>query len=152
MRSLTCSTTFDSSLDAMVDYCRSLDSRERCWSGALANHESESTLYYQLAMKLKAASITDLDVEEVLSPVEKTADTVSFKSTWRLTWPDGVGNSISQYTFRAGSPNTLEFSYSYDAPSTDLIKTKNLPKFHSAMEHIAKRYLDKLTESVLSRS
>jgi hypothetical protein len=152
MNSLTCSTTFDSSLDAMVDYCRSLVSRERCWPGALGNHESDSKLYYQLAMQLNAATITDLDVEEVLSPVEKTPDGVSFTSTWRLTWPDGVGNSVSVYAFHAGTPNTLEFTYSYDAPSTDLIKTKNLPKFHSAMEHIANRYLERLTDSVIARS
>jgi hypothetical protein len=118
----------------------------------LGQQQSDTTLYYQLGMQLKAATITDLDVEEVLSPVETTADGASFTSTWRLTWPDGVGNSTSLYAFRAGTPNTLEFTYSYDAPSTDLIKTKNLPKFHSAMEHIAKRYLDRLTESVLTSS
>jgi hypothetical protein len=150
MNTLTCVKTFDSPVETMVAYCRSLASRERCWPGAQGNLESRGTLYYQLAMHLKAATITDLDVEEVLGPEQSTAEGVSFTSTWRLTWPDGVGNSTSEYRFTAGQPNTLQFTYSYDPPSTDLIKTKNLPKFHTAMEHVAARYLDKLTEAMVS--
>jgi hypothetical protein len=139
---------FDAPLEAMVSYCRSLSSREKCWPGAQGNLESQGTLYYQLAMHLKAATITDLDVEEILGPEEVTEGGVVFSSTWRLTWPKGIGKSISEYRFTAGSPNTLQFTYSYEPPSTDLIKTKNLPKFHSAMEHVAGRYVEKLAEAV----
>jgi hypothetical protein len=39
----------------------------------------------------------------------------------------------------------LQFTYSYEPPSTKLVRTKALPEFRAGMEKVAKVYLKSLT-------
>jgi hypothetical protein len=148
--SVTVSTAFEGDLREMVDRCRSLDSRA-CWPGSVLMAGKGDTLYYQVSMRLKAATMTDIDLEEKLSEVQQTTDGgLRFTTTQRCTWPDGVAQGDTEYVFSPGSPNNLTFTYRYEPPSTKLVKSKQLPAFHEGMEKVATRYLDRLTKTSVS--
>ena len=145
METVTARRTFDSDLSAMVARCRTLDSR-KLWPGAVLSYGRPDTLGYTLAMRLKkVGTMTDLEIEEKLGPVEEAQGAQEFKVAQRLTWPDGHADAQGHYRFVPGTPNTIEFTYLYEPPSTKLIKTKELPAFHSSMELVIGKYLERLT-------
>lgn len=145
MESVTVSKPFEGDLRAMVDRCRTLDSR-KLWPGAQLMGGGADTLYYMASMRLKAAAMTDIDIEEKLAPVEEASGGGQvFRTTQRISWPDGVAIGETEYLFTPGSPNTLTFTYRYEAPSTKLVKSKALPAFREGMEKVARRYVDSLT-------
>lgn len=142
---VVCTHPFGADIPRMVAKSRSLDSRA-LWPGATPEWSSADRLLYQLSIRLKAAAMTDVAVEEKLGPVEQGGDgSAQFAVEQVLTWPDGVARANIRYRFVPGTPNTLEFVYTYDPPTTKLVKTKDLPGFHSAMEKVAARYVDRLT-------
>ncbi|MCW2543485.1 MAG: hypothetical protein JWM40_1037 [Frankiales bacterium] len=146
MDSVTVTRTFEGDLREMVDRCRSLDSRA-CWPGSVLMAGKGDTLYYQVSMRLKAATMTDIDLEEKLSDVEQTAGGARFTTTQRCSWPDGVAEGSTEYVFTTGTPSSVTFTYRYEPPSTKLVKSKQLPAFHEGMEKVATRYLDRLTQA-----
>jgi hypothetical protein len=146
---ITVSRTFDSDLEEMVARCRSLDGR-MCWPGAIPKWETAETLYYQVSMRLKAATMTDIDLEEIVGPREDHDGVTVFRTTQRCTWPDGVANASTEYRFTPGTPNQLTLTYLYELPSTKLVKTKNLPAFHQGMERVVGLYLDRLTGATVA--
>ena len=102
-------------------------------------------LSYQVSMRLKAATMTDIDIAEKLGPLVATsAGGQTFSTTQRCVWPDGVADGETEYVFTPGIPNTLTFTYRYEPPSTKLVKAKALPAFHDGMQKVATRYLDDL--------
>jgi hypothetical protein len=151
MDTVVASRSFDGNLDALVAYCRTLNSRMN-WPGAVLEWEQRGTLYYTVGMRLKAATMTDVQVEEKLFDVER-ADTgvVRFETFQRCTWPHGHADARCNYLFvpgANGAPNTLQLAYTYDTPSGGLIKARELPAFHEAMQRVADAYLAKLTSGV----
>lgn len=147
MDTVTVSTTFEGDLQSMVDRCRSLDSRQ-FWPGAQIMGSREDMLSFQVSMRLKAATMTDIDIAERLSPVVAGPDGgQSFSTAQRCVWPDGVALGETDYVFARGTPNTLTFTYRYEPPSTKLVKSKALPAFHEGMQKVASRYLAGLTAS-----
>ena len=144
MDTVTVSRTFDSDLEDMVARCRSLDGR-MCWPGAVPNWETGETLYFQVSMRLKAATMTDIDVEETVGAREDVDGAVIFRTTQRCTWPEGVAIGSTEYRFSPGSPNTLSLTYLYDPPPSKLVKPKNLPAFHDGMQRVVDVYVDRLT-------
>ena len=152
MDTVVATASFTSDLDAMVEFTRSLKSRLN-WPGAVLESEMAGTLTYQVGMRIQAAVMTDVNVEERLNPVDRLDDdAVRFTSSHRVLWPDGqIADAITEYLFspgEGGAPHTLRFSYSYPPPSTKLVRTKELPAFHAAMEKVAARYVDKLAKAV----
>lgn len=152
MDTVVVSQTFEGDLDAMVEFTRSLKSRLN-WPGAVLESEMQGELSYQVGMRIKAAVLTDVNVTERLGPVDRLDDgAVRFTSVHRVLWPDGLqADAITEYLFlpgRGGGPHTLRFSYSYPPPSSKLVRTKELPAFHAAMEKVSARYLDKLAKAV----
>lgn len=152
MDTVVVSHTFTGDLDAMVEYTRSLKSRIN-WPGAVLESDMAGTLTYQVGMRIQAAVMTDVNVEERLNPVDRLDDgAVRFTAAHRVLWPDGqIADAITEYLFipgGSGGPHTLRFSYSYPPPSTKLVRTKELPAFHAAMEKVSAHYLDKLTRAV----
>jgi hypothetical protein len=105
-------------------------------------------LYYMVSMRLKSATMTDIDIEERLGPIEESADGITFTTSQRCTWPDGVALGETEYRF---SGDTITFTYRYEPPTTKLVKTRDLPRFHDGMEHVAKRYVSDLAKSVVAR-
>lgn len=150
MESVTVSKPFASDLQDMVERCRTLDSR-RFWPGAQLMGGNAGVLYYMTSMRLKAATMTDIDIEERLTQVEDADGGAKvFRSTQKVSWPDGVAEGETEYVFTPGSPNTLTFTYRYAPPSTKLVKSKALPAFHDGMQKVAQRYVDGLTGSAVS--
>jgi hypothetical protein len=141
-------TTFSSDLEEMVERCRSLKGR-MCWPGANPSWETPGTLYYSVSMRLKAATMTDIEIDEKVAPTEQDGADLVFRTTQRCTWPDGVADADTEYRFSPGSPSTLQMTYRYAAPSTKLVRTKDLPAFHTGMEHVVNRYLHGLTGSTV---
>lgn len=142
---------FGGDFDSMVEYTRSLKSRLN-WPGAVLEHDHHGSLCYQVGMRLKAAVMTDVNVEERVGPVDRLEDgTTRFTSAHRVLWPDGLhADAIAEYLFLPGldgAPHTLRFTYSFPPPSTKVVRTRELPAFHDAMERVAIRYLDQLTDS-----
>lgn len=156
METIVVTRTFTSDLDDMVAYARSLDSR-RNWPGAVLEFEQAGKLSYNVGMRLKSATMTDIAIEETLSDVERldTGDVV-FSTENRGLWPDGVMTCLAEYRFlpgREGEPNTLRYSYTYPPPSSKLVKSKQLPGFNAAMERVCTRFVEGLLahESNLAR-
>jgi hypothetical protein len=152
MDTVVAAASFSGDLDAMVEYTRSLKSRLN-WPGAVLESEMAGELTYQVGMRIQAAVMTDVNVTERLGPVDRLDDgAVRFTTVHRVLWPDGLqADAITEYLFvpgPGGGPHTLRFSYSYPPPSTKLVRTKELPAFHAAMEKVSSRYLDKLVKAV----
>jgi hypothetical protein len=145
MDSVTATKEFDGDARAMADRCHHLDAR-KAWPGAVLMGGSGGVLYYQVSMRLKAAAMTDIDIEETESPIEEGPDgTVRFTSAQKVTWPDGQAHAETEYTFGHG---TMTFTYRYEAPSHKLVKAKALPAFHEGMQKVADRYVNRLTTPV----
>ena len=145
METVTVSRSFDNDLEAMVAYCRTMKSREN-WPGAVPSYASGYTLIYNVGLRLSAATMTDIEIDEKLDELDHRGDgSVVFHTSQRVTWPDGHADATTEYLFRPGSPNTLQFTYSYEPPSTKLVKTKALPEFRSGMEKVAGIYVKGLT-------
>ena len=142
MESVTVSKTYVGKREDLVERCRSLDSR-RCWPGAVLMSAAGGTLYYQVSMRLKAATMTDIDVEESLGPVLEQDGRSTFTTSQRCSWPDGVALGDTEYVV---TDDTITFTYRYEPPSTKLVKTKQLPAFHAGMQKVAERYLAGLTQ------
>lgn len=146
MESITVTRPFEVELSSMVQRCRHLEARA-LWPGASVDAELPQTLYYTLGIRLKAAELTDVAVEEKLGPVELEGGDTVFRCTHRCTWPDLVVNATSEYRFPAGPTQQLRFTYAYERPGPKIVKPKNLAAFHQALERVIGRYLDRLTAS-----
>lgn len=142
---------FHGDLESMVEFTRTLDSRAN-WPGAVLEYEeADDTLYYGVGMRLNAATMTDVTVEEKLGDVDRLeGGEIRYTAVHRILWPEGHADGIVEYLFRPGrdgGSNYLRFTYSYTPPSTKLVKIKELPAFRLAMEKVSTRYLDKLTRA-----
>jgi len=152
METVVVNRPFETDLEAMVSFCRTMKSRE-AWPGAVPSYARGSNLVYNVGLRLSAAAMTDIEIDEKLDEVTHSADgSAVFHSTQRVTWPDGHADATTEYLFRPGTdggPNTLQFTYSYEPPSTKLVKTKALPEFRTGMEKVAGIYLKGLSKVVL---
>ena len=150
METITVSKPFEGDPREMAERCRHLDAR-RAWPGAVLMGGSGDTLYYQVAMRLKGAAMTDIDIEEHQDPIGEDADgTLRFRTRQKVSWPDGTALGEAEYAVTPASaeaPAQLAFTYRYEPPSTKLVKTKALPAFHAAMEKVSSRYLKLLVET-----
>jgi hypothetical protein len=153
METVIATRAFDTDVEAMVNYCRSMRSREN-WPGAVPSYAGGHTLIYNVGMNLTGAAIVDIEIDEKLGEIEHRPDgAVHFRTTQRVTWPTGHADATTDYLFTPaedGVPNTLQFTYSYEPPSTKLVKTKALPAFHAGMEAVAGIYVKGLVKSVPS--
>jgi hypothetical protein len=106
-------------------------------------------LIYGVAMRLQAATMTDIEIDEHVDEPEELDDgSLRLRTTQRVTWPDGHEDATTEYLCIPGSPNnTLQFTYSYATPGKKLVKPKERPKFHHAMERVAQRYVANLTKT-----
>lgn len=143
MESTTHTQTFDSDLQEMVQWCRTLDSREQ-WPGTTTMGRRENKLSYMISIRIKSGSMADADTEEIVGPVSESGGVVEFTTEQTCIWPEGVNHNSTRYRFTPGAPNTLEFTYSYETPTTKLVKTKNLPAFRGSMAKVVGIYVDKL--------
>ena len=148
METVSATSEFTGDIHEMVDRCRSLQSRE-CWPGAVPGMSAGTRLIYGVAMRLQAATMTDIEIDEHVDEPEELHDgSLRVRTTQRVTWPDGHEDAMTEYLFTPGSPNnTLQFTYTYGTPSKKLVKPKERPKFHSAMERVAQRYVTNLTKT-----
>jgi hypothetical protein len=148
METVTVTREFSNDIEDMVSFCRTMKSRE-AWPGAVPSYASGYTLIYNVGMRLSAATMTDIEIDEKLLDVTQHGDgSVAFATTQRVTWPDGHADATTEYLFRPGAegePNTLRFTYSYEPPSTKLVRTKALPEFRAGMEKVASIYVKGLT-------
>jgi hypothetical protein len=153
METVVVTRSFDGDVAAMVEYCRTMKAREN-WPGATPQYASGYTLVYTVGMNLTGAAMVDIEIDEKLEEVVPGDDgTVTFRATQRVTWPTGHADATADYKFTPaddGVPNMLQFTYSYDPPSTKLVKTKALPAFHAGMETVAGIYVKGLTNSAPS--
>ncbi len=145
METIVITRTFDGGLDDMVEYARSLNSRLN-WPGAVLEFERPGEqLGYTVGMRLKAATMTDVSLEETLSDVERSENgEVLFSTVNRGLWPDGHMTVLAEWRFipgDEGDPNTLRYTYSYPPPSSKLVKPKQLPAFNEAMEKVCNRFI-----------
>lgn len=146
MDSVTVSKQFEGSPQAMAERCHTLDSR-KAWPGAQPLGGGGATLYWQVSMRLKAAAMTDVDIEEKQTPITEDADgTVRFTTKQKVTYPDGGTSAESDYVFTPDG--TVTFTYRYDTPSTKLVKPKALPAFHEGMQKVVDRFIGKLATPV----
>ena len=148
METVSATSEFTGDIREMVDRCRSLESRE-CWPGAVPGMSVGTRIIYGVSMRLQAATMTDIEIDEhVDEPEELNDGSLRVRTTQRVTWPDGHEDATTEYLFVAGAPsNTLQFSYSYETPGKKLVKPKDRPKFHSAMQRVAERYVANLTNT-----
>jgi hypothetical protein len=148
METVVVNRAFTNDIENMVAFCRTMKSRE-AWPGAVPSYARADNLVYNVGMRLSAATMTDIEIDEKLDKVDHLGDgAVVFHTTQRVTWPTGHADASTEYLFRPGTdgePNTLQFSYSYEPPSTKLVKTKALPEFHAGMQKVAGIYLKSLT-------
>ena len=148
METVSATSEFTGDIREMVDRCRSLQSRE-CWPGAVPGMSAGPRLIYGVAMRLQAATMTDIEIDEHINEPEELDDgSLRVRTTQRVTWPDGHEDAMTEYLFVPGAPNnTLQFSYTYGTPGKKLVKPKDRPKFNSAMERVAQRYVANLTRT-----
>ena len=148
METVSATSEFTCDIREMVDRCRSLESRE-CWPGAVPGMGVGTRIIYGVSMRLQAATMTDIEIDEHVEEPEKLDDgSLRVRTTQRVTWPDGHEDAMTEYLFVPGDTNnTLQFSYSYETPGKKLVKPKDRPKFHSAMQRVAERYVANLTKA-----
>jgi len=147
METVSATSEFTGDIHEMVDRCRSLQSRE-CWPGAVPGMSVGTRIIYGVAMRLQAATMTDIEIDEHVNEPEALGDgSFRISTTQRVTWPDGHEDATTEYLFIPGTPNTLQFTYSYAEPSKKLVKPKDRPKFHTGMERVAQRYVANLTKT-----
>lgn len=150
MKTVNVSIGFDGDLHETAERCQTLDSRKN-WPGAVLMGGGGERLFYQVSMRLKAAMMTDIDIEENQSAVTEREDgSLSFTTTQQVTWPDGQAAAETEYVFAPGGPGgsgTLTFTYRYEPPPSKLVKKKALPDFHVGMEKVATRYVKGLVET-----
>ena len=147
METVSAISEFTGDIHEMVDRCRSPQSRE-CWPGAVPGMSAGNRIIYGVAMRLQAATMTDIEIDEHVNATEDLDDgSFRIRTTQRVTWPDGHEDAMTEYLFTPGTPNhTLQFTYTYGTPGKKLVKPKDRPKFHSAMERVAQRYVTNLTK------
>lgn len=148
METVTATSEFTGDIREMVDRCRSLQSRD-CWPGAVPGMSAGSRIIYGVAMRLQAATMTDIEIDEHLNEPEELDDgSLRLRTTQRVTWPDGHEDAMTEYLFIPGAPShTLQFTYTYGTPSKKLVKAKERPNFHRAMGRVAQRYVANLTKT-----
>jgi len=149
METVSATTEFTGAIHEMVDRCRTLQSRGDCWPGALPRMAVGNRLVYGVSMRLKAATMTDIEIDETVDEPEESDDgSIRLRTIQRVTWPDGHEDAMTEYLFTPGAPNhSLHFSYTYGTPGKKLVKPKERPNFHHAMERVAQRYVANLTRS-----
>ena len=148
METVSATSEFSGDVNEMVERCRSLESRE-CWPGAVPGMSVGTRIIYEVGLRLKAATMTDIEIDEHVAEPEHLDDgTLRVRTTQRVTWPDGHEDATTEYLFVPGTPfNKLQFTYTYETPSKKLVKPKERPKFHQAMERVAQRYVANLTKA-----
>ena len=148
METVSATSEFSGDIHEMVDRCRSLQSRE-CWPGAVPGMSAGTRIIYGVAMRLQAATMTDIEIDEHVDEPEELDDgSLRVRTTQRVTWPDGHEDATTEYLFVPGTPNnTLKFTYAYVTPSKKLVKPKERPRFHHAMQRVAERYVANLTRT-----
>jgi len=148
METVSATSEFTGDIHAMVARCRSLQSRD-CWPGAVPGMSVGTRIIYGVAMRLQAATMTDIEIDEHVHEPEGLDDgSLRIRTTQRVTWPDGHEDAMTEYLFTPGAPShTLQFTYTYETPSKKLVKPKERPKFHSAMGRVAQRYVANLTKT-----
>lgn len=147
METVSATSEFTGDIQEMVDRCRSLESRQ-CWPGAVPGMSVGTRVIYEVGMRLQAATMTDIEIDEHVDEPERLDDgSLRVRTTQRVTWPDGHEDATTEYLFTPGTPNTLRFTYTYAEPSKKLVKPKARPKFNQAMERVAQRYVANLTKS-----
>ena len=147
METVSATSEFTGDIQEMVAFCRSLQSRD-CWPGAVPGMSAGTRIIYGVAMRLQAATMTDIEIDEHVNEPEELDDgSLRVRTTQRVTWPDGHEDAMTEYLFVPGTPNTLQFTYGYGTPGKKLVKPKERPKFHSAMERVAKRYVTNLAKT-----
>ena len=148
METVSAISEFTGDIREMVDRCRSLQSRE-CWPGAVPGMSVGTRIIYGVALRLQAATMTDIEIDEQVDEPEQLDDgSLRVCTTQRVTWPDGHEDAMTEYLFIPGAPNnTLQFSYTYGTPGKKLVKPKDRPKFHLGMQRVAQRYVANLTKT-----
>jgi hypothetical protein len=148
METVSATSEFSGDIREMADRCRSLQSRE-CWPGAVPGMSVGTRIIYGVSMRLQAATMTDIEIDEHVNESEELDDgSLRIRTTQRVTWPDGHEDAMTEYLFIPGTPNnTLQFTYAYDTPGKKLVKPKERPKFRHAMERVAQRYVANLTKT-----
>jgi|GEM_PF-3686216 len=153
METVVVTRGFEGDVEQMVSFCRTMKSREY-WPGAVPSYASGYTLIYNVGLRLTGATLTDIEIDEKLGEVEHLDEgAVRFRTTQRVTWPAGHADATTEYLFTPGEddvPNTLQFTYAYEPPSTKLVKTRALPAFHAGMEAVAGIYVKALVKSAPS--
>lgn len=148
MDTVVITRTFAGDLDGMVAHCRSLKSRQS-WPGAVLEYEQPGSLDYAVGIRLKSATMIEIKVHEALGELDRSADGQRFDTSGSANWPDGLSGIASEYLFTTGPDgrNTLRLTYSYTAPSRSLVKPRDLPAFHDAMERVVQLYVEDLIET-----
>lgn len=148
MKSVSVSKHFEGDAREMAERCHRLDSR-KAWPGAVLMSGAGATLYYQVSMRLRAAAMTDIDIEERQGPIEQRADgSFAFATTQKVTWPNGIAHAETEYVFTPGTPSTVLFTYRYEPPPAKLVKPKAAPAFHEGMQKVVDLYISKLAAPV----
>ncbi len=105
MEIVSATSEFTGDIHEMVDRCRSLQSRE-CWPGAVPGMSVGTRIIYGVAMRLQAATMTDIEIDEHVNAPEALGDgSFRIRTTQRVTWPDGHEDATTEYLFiRCSSP------------------------------------------------
>jgi hypothetical protein len=144
MEAIVTTQTFDSDLEAMVAFTRTLDSRQ-LWPGSTPDRVEEDTLHYGVGMQLDGAPATELHVEEAMSPVVRLANgQIRFTAKMRTSWPTGHTDVEIEYVFTPGedgAPHSMQYTYRYEMPDTSLLTPEQRPAFHQGLRWVSGAYL-----------
>src|SRR5581483_10235835 len=98
METVSATTEFTGAIHEMVDRCRTLQSRGDCWPGALPRMAVGNRLVYGVSMRLKAATMTDIEIDETVDEPEESDDgSIRLRTIQRVTWPDGHEDAMTEY-------------------------------------------------------
>ena len=69
METVVVNRPFENDIEAMVAFCRTMKSRE-AWPGAVPSYASGDTLIYNVGMRLSAAAMTDIEIDEKMDELK----------------------------------------------------------------------------------
>src|SRR5438552_15499636 len=103
METVSATSEFTGDIHEMVDRCRSLQSRE-CWPGAVPGMSVGTRIIYGVAMRLQAATMTDIEIDEHVSEPEELDDrSLRVRTMHRVTWPGGHGDAVTEHMINPGT-------------------------------------------------
>jgi hypothetical protein len=144
------SAPFNTSPDAMIEWCRSPDSR-RLLRGSGQAWRADNDLFYLLALQAPGLEDAELHVEEHLRDVEGLDVGLSFESDHRWLWPNGLyASAVTRYAVTPGSPNTLELTLQYLLPGSAVNALLNQRRFQRTLERVCEHYVGALVDSLVS--